>query len=447
MKIFRDPIHNVIDLDTGDEAANELVIKLIDTREFQRLRSIRQLGFAYFAYPSATHTRFEHSLGVAFLAKRFLEKIVSLEDKVLTLYKESAHRQLLSDFFARIRKDKAVTIIAALLHDIGHGPLSHTFETILKNSRHENWTKAIISGESEVNSLLAGFDASFPQKVCGILSESDESMPSAKIITGQLDIDKIDYLLRDSYMTGAGYGKFDVEWLFNVLTVGVRGDQVEVGLDLGKGLSVAEDFVMARIYMFRNIYLHKTSIIAQTMLKLLLDRIRELPPDATDKLFPNDSLRRILQHGAEPVPHLLEDYISISDIDLFAFLKLLQTSEDEVLSSLSRGLLERRLFKRIDPRDLGAVTQLIFDVKGRNMQKYHLLTELNSNAALTYHAAKEYILLFDKHGQGFPLHEKSKIIPASFSEDFPVEYYVEQGIYHQWSTSHLRSGLSDRPTR
>ncbi|MCL2674338.1 MAG: HD domain-containing protein [Defluviitaleaceae bacterium] len=423
MKIFRDPIHNVIDLDTGDEAVNELIVSLIDSKEFQRLRFIRQLGFAYFAYPSATHTRFEHALGVAFLAKRFTEKIISMEKDVLNLFCGHSDEVKLTEFFVQIRRDKALTIIAALLHDIGHGPLSHTFEELVPSKSHEEWTRAIILGDTEINRRLTGYDSSYPQAICNILSDHKRICTSAKIIAGQLDIDKMDYMLRDSYMTGAGYGNFDIEWLFNVLRVGVVDEQVEIGLDLGKGLSVAEDFVMARIYMFRNIYLHKTSIIAQKMLELLLERVRELPAHAAEKLFPNDSLKALLLDSDVPMSQLLDDYIAVSDIDMFAFLKLLQCSDDEAVASLAAGLLERRLFKRVDEYELSLVKQRVLDTKGRDMLKYYI-TELGPDTTLTYRADKDYILLFDKSGQGVPLHEKSVIIPSFVRENLPSGYYV-----------------------
>jgi len=426
MKIFRDPIHNVIDLDTGDDTVNELIISLIDSKEFQRLRFIRQLGFAYFAYPSATHTRFEHSLGVAFIAKRFIEKIISMEDDVLSRFSWSDYQPKLAEFFAQIKQDKALTIIAALLHDIGHGPLSHAFEELIPNRSHEEWTNAIILGNTEINKLLKGYDNGFPQAVCNVIGDHERVCTSAKIIAGQLDIDKMDYMLRDSYMTGAGYGNFDIEWLFNLLRVGVVDGQVEIGLDLGKGLSVAEDFVMARIYMFRNIYLHKTSIIAQTMLELLVKRVRELPAHVTDNLFPNTSLKALLLDTETPMELLLDDYIAVSDIDMFAFLKLLQHSDDEVLTSLATGLLERRLFKRVEENALGAVKQHILDSKGHEMLGYYI-TELGEDTTLTYQAGKDYILLFDKSGQGYPLHEISVIIPAVVRENLPSGYYVSQG--------------------
>ncbi|MCL2617405.1 MAG: HD domain-containing protein [Defluviitaleaceae bacterium] len=382
MKIFRDPIHNVIDLDTGDKAANALIIQLIDSMEFQRLRYIRQLGFAYFAYPSAMHTRFEHSLGVAFLAKRFVEKVVSMRDRILGYHTESANLGKLEHFFTQISKDKPIIIIAALLHDIGHGPLSHVFEHVTQY-KHEDWTQAIILGDTDINRLLTDYHPDYPQAVCELLCAS--GAPSSKIIAGQLDIDKIDYILRDSYMTGAGYGKFDVEWLFNVLTVGIYKDQVEIGLDLGKGLSVAEDFIMARIYMFRNIYLHKTSVAAQTMLELLLCELRRLP--FAEKYFPSESLKNALLDNAAS----LYDYVNITDDDVFALLKCLRTAKEEMVSRLARGLLERRLLK-----------------KGT--------AEAGTKKVMTYQADKDYILLFDKSGQGFPLHEKSKIIPAEVFE-------------------------------
>jgi len=427
MKIFRDPIHNVIDLDTGDEAVNELIISLIDSKEFQRLRFVRQLGFAYFAYPSATHTRFEHSLGVAFLAKRFIEKIISMEGEVLSNLNQSSSENgaKLAEFFAQIKRDKALTIIAALLHDIGHGPLSHAFEELVPSKSHEDWSRAIILGNTEINSLLTAYDSNYSQEICRVLSDHERICTSAKIIAGQLDIDKMDYMLRDSYMTGAGYGNFDIEWLFNVLRVGVVDGQVEIGLDLGKGLSVAEDFVMARIYMFRNIYLHKTSIIAQKMLELLVERVKELQEHTTENLFPNDSLKALLLDSGAPMAQLLDDYISVSDIDMFAFLKLLQNSNDEALASLASGLLERRLFKRVDEQALRKTEQYIYDTKGCDVFKYYI-TELGADTTLTYQADKDYILLFDKSGQGVPLHEKSVIIPPFVRENLPSGYYACQ---------------------
>ena len=234
---------------------------------------------------------------------------------------------------------------------------------------------------------MTKFDKNYPRKIC-------ESLENP-IISGQLDVDRIDYLLRDSHMTGSGYGKFDVEWLFNVLTVGIIGGVVKIGLDAGKGLSVAEDFVMARVHMFNNVYLHKTALVAENMLKLIVDRIRSLHD--SDRLFPdlNAGLRRILllkDDEAKPLSVFLADYLSVSDIDLYYFLKILSGSDDEILRRLSSGLLERRLTKQAENNKL--------DESGK-----------------IYHPGQEEIYLFDKSGVGFALSERSNIFMSASITD------------------------------
>lgn len=312
MKIFRDPIHNVINLDTGDKVINDLIIALIDSKEFQRLRFIKQLGFVYLAYPSATHTRFEHSLGVAFLAKKFLAKI--------------SNKNL----------DKNITIIAALLHDIGHGPLSHTCEKIT-NMSHEIWTKEIILGNTEVNALLSGYDKQYPKMICDILSSSE-------IISGKLDVDRMDYLLRDSYMTGSGYGRFDLEWMINVLELHVNGGNIEVVVP-NKGQSVADDFEMAREYMYKNVYRHKTNLAAQGMLLQLFERLRLVHKTLTGcKTQPvSDAIKNIFLSDCRETAKLLDDYLSLTDIDLYYLIKQLQYVDDDEIKKLASGILNRSL--------------------------------------------------------------------------------------------------------
>jgi len=323
MKVFRDPIHNVINLDTGDKIVNKLIIDIIDSKEFQRLRFIRQLGFSYLSYPSANNTRFEHSLGTAFLAIRFLDKILSIEDDKF------------ANFIGQVKKDKPLTVVAALLHDIGHGALSHVSEELITHRNHEQWGKAILLGDTQINKLLRAYDNKAPQIICDLL---DVKTPASKILSGQLDVDRIDYLLRDSHMTGSGYGKFDVEWLINVLTIGDIGNgQIEIGVDYSKGASVAEDFLMARSYMFKNVYLHKTTLIAQEMVKLLFKRVKEIGvtdmPKNIKNIYFDDSTS-------------LDDYLSITDIDFYYFLKQLRNSSDEITKSLADKILNRDLTEK-----------------------------------------------------------------------------------------------------
>jgi len=425
MKIFRDPIHNVIDLNTGDKNIDKLIIKLIDSKEFQRLRFIRQLGFSYLAYPSATHTRFEHSLGTAFLAKRFLDKIISMENTILaTAHYNDQFKEMLSDFFMQIKIDKPLTIVAALLHDIGHGPLSHVTEEVITGIKHEDWVRQIILGKTDVNKLLANCNQSYPQIICDMLIGTNTDRPSAKILAGQLDVDRIDYLLRDSHMTGSGYGKFDVEWLINVLTVGfVKNEktgksQVEIGLDYGKGLSVAEDFVMARTYMFKNVYLHKTTLIAQNMLSLLFERIKELPSEDT-----KESLHKIIFDNCKNTEELLDDYLNISDIDLYYFLKSLQSSADEVVKNLSYKILNRQLFKKIN--NPTAVKELMIKEKGEDIAKYYITHVVTKKKTLNIHP-KDDVLLFDKSGISRGISEYFNI--QSHEDGYDLGYYVDQEV-------------------
>ena len=442
MKIFRDPIHNVINLDTGNKSVNDLIIGLIDSREFQRLHFIKQLGFTYFAYPSATHTRFEHSLGVAFLAKRFLDRVISLEEESLKFCAVS-DAGMMTEFFHKIKASREVTIVAALLHDIGHGPLSHTTEGLTSRS-HEEWGRDVILGNTEVNRLLMDFDEAYPAAVCDILSGEWQAFPSSGLISGRLDVDRMDYLLRDSHMTGSRYGEFDIEWMLNVLTIGVvdyGGERrVEIGLDLGKGLSIAENFVMARIYMFKNVYLHKSSLIAHSMLRLLFNRIRDLSGSSPHKLIRN--IFPGLGEGAVNVfssyvgggAVKLEDYLSVSDVDLFCFFKALAASGDEVLQTLANGMLHRHMFKEISPEHKEHMREFIIAQKGVGMENYYMAeVGLGGRAKkLSYQPKNDKIFLFGKNKRGYELLDKSGILPTQTASGL-TDFYVEAGVLKSYS--------------
>jgi HD superfamily phosphohydrolase len=432
MKIFRDPIHNVIDLDTGDKNVNDLLINLVDSKEFQRLHYIKQLGFAYCAYPSAVHTRFEHSLGVAFLAKRFLNKIVSIEDTTLRRYENTNNRAVLIDFFERIKQYAPLTITAALLHDIGHGPLSHVIEGFTQ-IKHEEWVTEIIMGDTDIHKCLMEYNQAWPQAICDILNGNSDTYYPAKILSGHIDIDKMDYLLRDSHMTGSGYGKFDIEWLINVVTIGIKDGCVEIGLDLGKGLSVAEDLVMARIYMYKNVYLHKVTLVAQHMLKKLLERLKMSEASVQEVSFPNKSLQKIFISTDLSAKALLTHYLSISDIDFIYFIKSLQESSDGVLRDLSYGLFNRRLFKELDQNSWNNLRNSIEEKSGKGMADYYTqFVQIDSkDERLVYNTGEDEMIFFDKDGSGFLLSEKSSVVKAYMhTESIPLGYYAACQIYN-----------------
>ncbi|MCL2620224.1 MAG: HD domain-containing protein [Defluviitaleaceae bacterium] len=394
MKIFRCPVHDVINLDMGNPTINNLIINLIDSPEFQRLRRIKQLGLADFAYPNATHTRFAHSLGVAYLAKRMITQILSLQGQ------PTNNNPQITAFFDQIKKDAPLTVIAALLHDIGHGILSHVTENVI-GIHHEEWTKRIILGDTTINHLLTQYDPTAPSTVCDILSSAPTHRHSARIIDGTIDVDKMDYLLRDSHMTGSGYGRFDLEWLLNVLTVGIYQDRAVIGLDEGKGLSVAEDFIMARIYMLKNVYLHKTSLIAQKMLELLFKRLSQINTNP----YPNQAMEAVFKGTAT-----LPDFLSVSDEHFQILLSTLTTSTDPILNNLANGLYHRKLYKEITENQF------------HNSPPYHAFqidTSTTGNK-MQYQAGKDEIFLFNKKGQGQELLELSSI--AQLTTTTPTIY-------------------------
>ena len=208
-KVFRDPIHDLIYLGPEDR----WILDLVDTKEFQRLRRVRQLGLAHLAYPGAEHSRFTHSLGVFNFARRIIRKL--------------QHRHGVgSDVWKDLEQHERVIKAAALLHDLGHGPFSHVFERVLKTEgtnykRHDDWTCAILRDRTtEAHQKLGDLD---PEQLCGLISDSAARPPEPylkDIVSSQLDADRMDYLLRDSLMTGSEYGRFDSEWILNALVIG-----------------------------------------------------------------------------------------------------------------------------------------------------------------------------------------------------------------------------------
>jgi len=206
-RIYRDPVHNIIRLQT-DSDEGELMMRLIDAAEFQRLRRIKQLGLGLFTYQGAEHSRFTHSLGAFHLMTRVLDR--------------------LSETYAIDPEDRVAARAAALLHDVGHGSFSHVMEKVL-NFHHERWTVQVILDEhSEIGTLLRSHSSDLPHKVAAIIEGKFQPAALAQLVSSQLDVDRMDYLLRDSLMTGAKYGIYDLEWIINALAIDEAADRIYV---------------------------------------------------------------------------------------------------------------------------------------------------------------------------------------------------------------------------
>lgn len=326
-KVFRDPVHNLIGFDKERDA---LVLELIDTPQFQRLRNIRQLGVTSLVYPGATHTRFSHALGTAFLMKRVLEHFHELNPPPALQRILDEHRELL--------------LAAALLHDLGHLPFSHLLEEFTRIP-HEDWTVRIISDpQSPVHAVLARANPNYPQQMIQLFQRTFQPAFAVKLLSSQLDVDRMEYLLRDSLCTGVTYGYFDVNWLIHSLRLVEQRDDWELAIDLRKGLHAAEGYVLARYYMYQQVYHHKTARAADVMMRKILQRAAELLR-AGQELCAPAPLKKLL---INPHTITITDHVQLDDITVLTAVHAWQESSDHILADLSQRFWRRRLFKTLD---------------------------------------------------------------------------------------------------
>src|SRR5215212_6864851 len=320
-KIIRDPVHDVIAFRT-ERPADALLFRLLNAGELQRLRRIRQLGMASLAYPGADHSRYAHSLGVMETARKILDQLATS--------------------FTIDEAGRDICVVAALLHDLGHGPFSHVFERV-SGVRHEEITRwVILDPESGVHQILRDHDAAMPQMIVDFLDCKPKRTFFCDIIASQLDADRFDYLLRDNLMTGARYGSYDLEWVLHALTIDQSCDRLAVDV---KGVSAVETYLQARFNMYRNVYFHKVVRSAEGMVKLALQRAKRLAVQRRlDWPRPGDPTYKALLGQRMPT----NEFNDLDDISILHCFKLWSHGPDVVLASLCRGLLFRRVFKTID---------------------------------------------------------------------------------------------------
>lgn len=323
--ILRDPVHGLISFEGEVDA---IVERLLDTREVQRLRRIRALGHASLAFPGAEHSRFAHAVGSAYVMKRYLERV----------------RALASDIPApdRIDDDMArVALAAALLHDLGHGPYSHAFEAVVPGSRpHEAWTSSILlDPDTEIHRALAEIDARMPEQVERLIHGHSPIPHLARAVSGTFDVDRCDYLMRDSHMTGVRYGLLDLDWLMQSLRLH-RGDgetAARLAVDGEKGLTAVEGFFLARLYMYRQVYLHKAVRASEAVLRAMFRRVVEVgAPPGTPSVLDAMIRGQAVSTGG---------YLELDDHALEVAIESWTRAGDDVLRGLAEQLRTRRLFK------------------------------------------------------------------------------------------------------
>lgn len=383
-KVFKDPVHRYI------HVRDQLIWELIGTKEFQRLRRIRQLGTTYLTFHGAEHSRFSHSLGVYEIVRRIIEVFEG--------------REHWND------EERLLCLSAALLHDVGHGPFSHSFEKVF-DLDHEEFTKAIILGDTEVNKVLRKVHDQFPQNVADVIGKTYKSKLVISMISSQIDADRMDYLLRDAYFTGVSYGQFDIERILRVMRP--TDDQVVIKMS---GMHAVEDYIMSRYQMYWQVYFHPVTRSAEVILSKILHRAKDLYKAGYNfKLHPHHFVS--LFEGEVT----LEDYIKLDEGTAFHYFQIWQDEDDEILSDLCDRFLNRNLFKytEFNPvkhvSDWGELNKLF--TKAGIDPEYYLVFDSSSDLPYDFYRPGEEeerlpIHLLTKKGELRELSRESTIVEA-----------------------------------
>jgi hypothetical protein len=311
-KVFKDPVHRYV------HVRDRVIWDLIAAPEFQRLRRIKQLGTTNLTFHGAEHSRFNHSLGVYEIVRR-----------ILSNFKNRKHWN---------EDERLLCLCAALLHDLGHGPFSHSFEKVFKLD-HEQFTQEIIRGDTKINEILERVEPGFSKKVADVIAKTYEDQLVVSLISSQIDADRMDYLQRDSYYTGVSYGHFDMERILRVMRP--IEDQVVIK---STGMHAVEDYIMSRYQMYWQVYFHPVTRSAEVILSKIFHRAKYLYQDSNYafKLLPTHFIAFFEERAT------LEDYLKLDESIVQYYFQLWQEEEDEILSDLCERFMNRRLFKYVE---------------------------------------------------------------------------------------------------
>ncbi len=307
-KVLRDPVHGYI------HVQDEVIWKCINTRWFQRMRRIHQLGGAFMVYHTADHTRFAHSLGVYEIVRRMITEVPDL-------------REALNE------REKMTVMLAGLLHDIGHGPFSHAFEQV-SNISHEYYTCKIIEEDPEISGILESAAEGLAKEVADVIRHKHPNTILTQIVSAQLDADRMDYLLRDAYFTGTTYGEYDLARLLRTLRV--SGDRIVIK---ESGVYAVENYIMARYHMYWQVYYHPVARSYENLVNKLFLRLKDLMDEG--KIVAGAELFLPVLQGREMT---LEEYYPLDEYACTYTFSLLEKSDDPILRDLSCRVLNRHLF-------------------------------------------------------------------------------------------------------
>jgi HD superfamily phosphohydrolase len=329
--LLRDPVHGLV---AFEGSAERVIGRLLRAREVQRLRYVRQLGLTALVFPGAEHTRFAHSLGAAHVMVRMLARMRSMQDALPVDLRIDG-------------QDEADALAAALLHDLGHGPFSHLFEEVMPEARrHEDWTlDVVLDPATEVHRALVALSAGMPERVAALIAGQHRLGYLARCISGTLDADRCDYMLRDSHMTGARYGVFDLDWLLQSLSFGElpRAGEWVLAIEGRKGLPPIEGFFLARQFMYQQVYHHKATRAAESLIRAIFIRVAELVREGSTQL----QIPTALRQAAVGEPATLSDYLALDDTQLLSCFRTWESGSDPILAALTASLARRDLPKTV----------------------------------------------------------------------------------------------------
>lgn len=391
VKVFRDPLYGNIPVEY------KIIWDLIDTREVQRLRRIRQLSGVSMVFHTAEHSRFGHALGTYYIAYRMSNEVIDLKEQ-LTEY------------------EKIVFLAAALLHDIGHGPYSHAFEHVF-DIKHEMITCNMIEDkDTEINKVLSKYPG-LASDIAGIIRHDGKYLLIESLITSQLDVDRLDYLNRDAHFTGATYGVVDIDRLIRIMKI-VDG-QICYN---DKGVHAIENYLMSRYHMYWQIYYHPVARSYEIILESIYKRIKNMIVEGKKIEADVKSLINVFKNKD------LESYIDIDDAYVNGMIKQLTKSKDIILSDLCNAFMNRRLFK--------------YEHLKANEKNYILNKYKNDQELLDYYYKEDYVsqvtyLTYLNYGKDFDI---NNILIFSDDKLIPLEVFspIVKGLLHSGTKKETR---------
>jgi uncharacterized protein len=412
LKVFRDPLYGYI------KVFEQVIWDLIQTKEFQRLRRIHQLGGTSMVFHTAEHSRFSHSLGVYEVARQVLFEVEQIRT---TLTKE----------------ERIITLCAALLHDLGHGPYSHAFEYVF-NTNHEQFTIDIIKGNTEVHEVLESYQVGLSEQVANIIAKQCFQLDKCNadcnhhimihLISSQLDVDRLDYLQRDAYNTGATYGEIDLDRIIRGILV--VNKQIAYK---SSSMHAIENYLMSRYHMYWQVYYHPVSISHEVLLVKIFNRVKDLIH--TNYNFNTDvsMFKKIFTENLS-----IEEYLELDESWMNFHIKEWSKEHDPILKDLSSRLINRKLLKYISCETSEELEKLHLQlsqllIANQIEPKYYLHKDTLVKEAYQYYNNE----IINKHNSIFLMHKNKLVEIAELShivkgikdigakKDYKVFYPIE----------------------